>query len=158
MTRLRNISNLPTRVDQIQPTYVDDALLSDEVQNGLTAISSSSSNVLGRTFRSGLVALVALPISRKMGKRQSNCEYLHNRLARCASICILRDICLTIRVWKLTGVTHLTGDQLQRRAWTIFAYSLVAAILAVPNVSHLITESPEPLMLSWLPVSQRSSR
>jgi hypothetical protein len=27
-------------------------------------------------------------------------------------------------------------------------YSFVAAILAVPNVSHLITESLEPLMLS----------
>jgi hypothetical protein len=104
---------------------------------------------MGRAFRSGPVALVAFPISRKMRQRQPNCEHLHNHLAQCASICILRDICLTIRVSLGThGVTHLTGDQLQRRAWAIFAYSLVAAILAVPHVSHLITESLEPLMLS----------
>lgn len=148
-TRLRSTCDLPYGVDQIQPTYEDDALLSEEFQNGLAAISSPSSNGIGGTFRSGLVALVAFPISRKIRQRRSNREHPQNDLAQCASICILRDICLTIRVnLELHGVAHLTEDQLQRRAWAIFAYSLVAAILAVPNISHLITESLEPLMLS----------
>jgi hypothetical protein len=62
-TRLLSTSDLPSGIDQNQPTCVNDALLSDEVQNGLTAISSPSSNVMGRTCRSGLVALVAFPIS-----------------------------------------------------------------------------------------------
>jgi hypothetical protein len=147
--RLRSTSDLPNGADQIQPTYVDDALLSEEAQNGLAAISSPCSNVISGTFRSGLVALVAFPISRKIRQKQSNREHPQNNLAQRTSIRILWDICLAIRVNLEThGVTHLTEDQLQRRAWVIFAYSLVAAILAVPNVSHLITESLEPLMLS----------
>jgi hypothetical protein len=145
-TRLRSTSDLPNGVDQIQPTSVDDALLSEEVQNGLAAINS---NVIGGTFRSGLVALVAFPISRKTRQKQSNREHPQNDLAQRASICILWDICMAIRVnLETRGVVHLTEDQLQRRAWVIFAYSLVAAILTVPNVNHLITESLEPLMLS----------
>jgi hypothetical protein len=148
-TRLRSTSNPPAGADQTQPTYVDEAVLSDEAQNSLTAISSSSSNGMDRTFRSSLVALVAFPISRKMRQRQSNREHLHNHLTQCASIHILRDICSAIGVSLETyGVTHWTEDQLRRRAWVIFAYSLVAAIVTVPNVSHLITESLEHLMLS----------
>ena len=148
-TRLRSTSDLSNGVDQIQPTYVNDVLLSEEVQNSLAAISSPSSSVIGGIFRSALVALVAFPISRKIRQKQSNREHLQNDLAQCASIRILWDICLAIRVNLEThGVTHLTADQLRHRLWMIFAYSLVATILTVPNVSHLITESLEPLMLS----------
>jgi hypothetical protein len=129
---------------------LDNSLDSQDVPASLAAITSFATNVAARRFRSGIVALTAFPISRKMRQRESNAEQLPNRLAQCASVSILRDICLAIQVdMEIHGVTHLTKEQVQRRAWIFFAYSLLAKLLPLPNAIRFLTPSLATLVLNF---------
>lgn len=128
------------------------SLVPEDVPANLAAITSAAATVTASAFRSGIVALVAFAISRKIRHKQGNTEQLHSCLTQSASVRILRDLCLAVHVdMELHGVAHLTQDQVQRRVWIVFAYSLLVTMLPVSNGSHLLTVCLEMLIPSSEP-------
>jgi hypothetical protein len=148
MARLRLASNDFTGKLENEAIEMD-SMVSKDVPDCFAASTSTDANVGVRSFRSGIVALAAFPVSRLMRHRQSDAKHLRISVAQGASLCLLRDICLAIHVdMEIHGVSHLRGGQLRRRTWMVFAYSLLVTMLPVANANHLLTGCLEPLTLS----------